>query len=110
VGASPHLENLCPERPQSGHAHRARPPDDLSPEDRDVFDPLRKLARGRLPLLVMHGSNDTMISAEEARRAHAAAGSPRKQLVLIPDRGHNDVSYSDVYWDALAAFVGPPQR
>ena len=28
-----------------------------------------------------------------------------KELVLVPDAGHNDLMSDDVYWDALARFV-----
>ena len=73
-------------------------------EDR-VFDPVPKLARGTQPLLVLHGANDTLISAREAETAYAAAGGANKRLVLVPHRGHNDLSFSEVYWTALAAFA-----
>jgi alpha-beta hydrolase superfamily lysophospholipase len=77
----------------------------LTAEERARYEPAGKLAAGTLPLLVLHGADDTLIPAREAIAAHAAAGSADKELVLVPDRGHNDVSYSRVYWDALAAFV-----
>jgi len=82
------------------------PPRELRPEDRVAFDSARKLAKGRLPLLVLHGAADTMIDADEARRAHAAAGTTHKELVIIADHGHNDVSSSPLYWEALGRFVG----
>ena len=39
--------------------------------------------------------------------ALATAGTPagQKALVMIPRRGHNDVSLEDSYWSALAGFV-----
>ncbi|CAN5487462.1 alpha/beta hydrolase [soil metagenome] len=66
--------------------------------DRGTFDPLPKLARGTAPLLVLHGEDDTIISADEGRRAYAAAGTTDKQLVLVPDHGHNDLSHGASYW------------
>jgi len=80
-------------------------PAELPADDRAVFDPIPKLARGTRPLLVLHGANDTMISAGEAQRAFDAAGTTDKQLVLVPNRGHNDVSFSSLYWSALSTFV-----
>ncbi len=80
-------------------------PAELAPADRTAFDAERKLAKGRLPLLVLHGGDDTMIVPAEARRAHAAAGASDKELVVIPDHGHNDVSLSPLYWEALQRFV-----
>jgi alpha-beta hydrolase superfamily lysophospholipase len=82
-----------------------QPPAALPPADLAAFDPGPKLARGRLPLLVLHGSADTMIAPAEAERALALAGSGDKQLVLVPDRGHNEVALGAAYWAALAAFI-----
>ena len=80
-------------------------PPALAPDERAVFDPLVKLPLGSLPLLVLHGARDHLIAADEARTTLQAAGSTDKQLVLVPDRGHNDVSFSDIYWRALADFI-----
>jgi len=82
------------------------PPKELRPEDRTAFDPGRKLAKGRAPLLVLHGADDTMIAPDEARRIYAAAGTSQKELVIIADHGHNDVSMSPDYWAAISRFVG----
>jgi hypothetical protein len=87
------------------------PPAELSDDERATFDPLVKLAQGRLPLLVLHGERDQLIATREARATLAAAGTAEKELVMIPDRGHNDVSFSDLYWRSVAAFitrVAPP--
>jgi len=81
------------------------PPDAFTADELAAFDPAAKLARGELPLLVLHGARDTLIHPDEARAAYAAAGSADRQLVLVDERGHNDVSRSARYWDALAAFV-----
>jgi len=81
------------------------PPPAYTADEHAAFDPAHKLPRGRLPLLVLHGAQDTVIDSGEAVAAHAAAGSTDKQLVRVPGRGHNDVSGSDVYWAALGAFV-----
>jgi len=39
------------------------------------------------PLLLVHGSNDEMVSVSHARRLYAKAGKP-KELVVIGDAGH----------------------
>lgn len=77
----------------------------FAPEDLATFDPAPKLARGTRPLLVLHGAGDVLIPAREAEAAFAAAGTRDKELVLIPDRGHNDVMASRLYWDALRGFL-----
>jgi pimeloyl-ACP methyl ester carboxylesterase len=81
-------------------------PREFEPGDRAVFDPLPKLQRGDQPLLVLHGADDQLIFAAEARRAFEVAGAGQKELVLIPGRGHNDVSFGAGYWDAIRTFVG----
>jgi len=85
-------------------------PGDFSQDARRTFDPLPKLRRGNHPLLVLHGANDTMIAPAEAERAFETAGTRKKKLVLIPGRGHNDVSFADLYWTSLAEFLAtlPP--
>jgi fermentation-respiration switch protein FrsA (DUF1100 family) len=80
-------------------------PPALSADERAQFDPLVKLPLGTLPLLVLHGERDHLIAAREAETTLATAGGKDKRLVLVPDRGHNDVSLSDIYWRALAEFI-----
>jgi alpha-beta hydrolase superfamily lysophospholipase len=75
-------------------------------EESRTFDPRTKLRAGRLPLLVLHGERDQLITPDEAASALAAAGTTDKELVPVPGRGHNDVSFSETYWNALARFVG----
>lgn len=83
------------------------PPASFTAEEREAFEPLGKLALGRLPLLVLHGERDDLIVLAEARAALAAAGAPAadKSLVAVAHRGHNDISRGDGYWPALAQFV-----
>jgi pimeloyl-ACP methyl ester carboxylesterase len=84
---------------------RGLEPPPLTADDREMFDPLIKLPLGTLPALVLHGARDHLIAAREAETTLAQLGTRDKQLVLVPDRGHNDVSDSVVYWRELAAFV-----
>jgi alpha-beta hydrolase superfamily lysophospholipase len=81
------------------------PPAAFPPEDLAAFDPLPKLRRGKLPLLVLHGSEDELIPPPEAEAAFEAAGTNEKRLVYIPGRGHNDLSLSPLYWQTMAAFL-----
>jgi pimeloyl-ACP methyl ester carboxylesterase len=77
----------------------------LSADERRVFDPVAKLRVGRSPLLVIHGAEDDLIVPREAQEAFDAAGTATKTLTFVPHRGHNDVSASPLYWDAIAGFV-----
>ena len=81
------------------------PPAHFEPDESRVFDPRPKLARARVPVLVLHGADDEIIPPEEARATFAALSTPDRTLVLVPGRGHNDVMLDDGYWSALRALV-----
>lgn len=82
-------------------------PASFDDETRAKFDPLVKLPRGRHPLLVMHGDRDELIAPSEAKQAYELSGTPleKKKLVLLEGYGHNNVSFSTVYWSELATFL-----
>lgn len=79
--------------------------DRVEEADLEALCPLRKFATSSLPLLVLHGAEDRLIVLEEGRAAYQASASQDKHLAVIPSRGHNDLSYHPLYWEALAAFV-----
>ena len=77
----------------------------LTPADAASFDPKHRLARGTLPLLIILGAQDDLISLDEAHIAFATANSRRKELVVVPDRGHNDIVGAHPWCAAIASFV-----
>lgn len=82
-----------------------RPPGAFTPEELEAFEPLRKLARGTLPLLILHGANDRSVKPAEARASFEQAGGAAKQLALIPGAGHTDLPDAPEAWSAIAAFL-----
>lgn len=64
-----------------------------------------KLAGCTMPTLILHGSADRIVPPAQAVQAHRASGAKRKQLQLIQGAGHNDISMSEEYFKAIAAFV-----
>lgn len=59
-----------------------------------------------LPLLSIHGALDDLIPVERAVEVQSLIGSTDKQMVVIPDAGHNDLLDSSmVYFEALSSFV-----
>ncbi len=80
-------------------------PAKLSTAEFEFFAPVPKLKRFRLPTPLVHGAGDQLINPSEAKENLAALGSTTKRLVLVPGRGHNDVSLEEVYWEALGALV-----
>lgn len=79
--------------------------DALSEDDAAVFCPLRKLARCETPALVLHGARDSLIPLSEGEASLAALGASQKSLAVVPDAGHNDLSFRPEYWAALARFI-----
>ncbi len=87
-------------------------PAEFTPEVRAVFDPLPKLARARVPLLVLHGTADELINVREAQLTFDTAGTPagQKTLCLLQGHGHNDVMRAPEYWGALKRFISSLPR
>lgn len=71
----------------------------------DRFHNLRHIRRVRVPILVIHGTDDEVIPVSHGRRLYEAAGQP-KQALWIDGAHHNDVPFvgGARYWSALAAF------
>lgn len=77
----------------------------LPEDDLEVFSPIRKLRRCATPMLILHGSEDTLIPPSEARMTFDALATRDKELVTISGRGHNNVSLHPRYWSAMTRFI-----
>ncbi|MEM9952353.1 MAG: alpha/beta fold hydrolase [Chloroflexota bacterium] len=66
-----------------------------------------KIKQMTIPLLVIHGEQDTLIPVYHGEKLHEHAGTNDKRLLIIPDAGHNNVSFVDIrrYFDAIKQFV-----
>jgi len=64
-----------------------------------------KLKECRMPTLILHGTNDQIVSPSQARQAHRASGAAQKTLKLIEGAGHNEISMAAGYFEAIASFV-----
>jgi alpha-beta hydrolase superfamily lysophospholipase len=76
----------------------------------DIALPLynvQKMQQIHLPLLVLHGENDTLIPAAQGQALYDASPATDKRLVLISRAGHNDVMVRDIatYFGAVREFV-----
>ncbi len=56
---------------------------------RDRFDTLGRIARIRVPLLVIAGDRDRVVPMSQSRRLYDAANEP-KSLLIVPNADHND--------------------
>jgi len=72
----------------------------------DKFDNLRKIKSVRCPVLIIHGTEDSVISASHGKKLFAAANEP-KQAIWVQGANHNDVAFigGTPYSDSLKAFA-----
>jgi alpha-beta hydrolase superfamily lysophospholipase len=77
-------------------------------EHKDGFGNLDKIARAKLPTLILHGERDWIIPISDAEALYETSGAQQKSLVRIPGAGHNDLMLvgRETYFDAIAAFCG----
>ncbi|MCX6024635.1 MAG: alpha/beta hydrolase [Chloroflexi bacterium] len=66
-----------------------------------------KLRSIRIPALVIHAERDELIPLDTAIGFYQQIGSPQKDLVIIPDAGHNDIQWVGLqpYFTALHNFA-----
>ncbi len=69
---------------------------------RDRYDNYGKFAHLTLPILILHGEEDTLIALDQAQRL--AAAHPDARLVTYPDWGHDLVAYPPVQ-SAIGVFL-----
>ena len=79
-------------------------------EARDGFDNAAKISRITIPTLIIHGQDDLLIPAADGQELYRRSGAERKQLVLVPGAGHNDLMLvgRDQYFRAIHTFVQAP--
>jgi fermentation-respiration switch protein FrsA (DUF1100 family) len=72
----------------------------------DRFRTASKLPRIRMPVLVIHGTDDEVIGFWHGQRLHDLARGP-KQRLWVPGATHNDLSWvaGERYWAALRTFA-----
>jgi pimeloyl-ACP methyl ester carboxylesterase len=62
-------------------------------------------ARIRLPALVIHGRDDTIIPFRLGERFAAALPTASTRFVAVPGVGHNDLLAQPVVWRELERFL-----
>lgn len=77
----------------------------------DKFDNLRKIKSVRCPVLIIHGTEDSVINISHGKELFAAANEP-KQALWIEGANHNDVASigGTRYSDSLKAFAALVQQ
>lgn len=71
------------------------------------FKNAEKMRDVHLPLLVIHGENDTLLPPENGQRLYDAAPTENKTIHRIPNAGHNDLLFvaGQNYFNILGDFV-----
>ncbi len=61
----------------------------------------------RLPTLIIHGEQDSLVPKKEAEELHRNVGAENKELLVIPSADHNNVLLVgfDAYFRALQTFT-----
>lgn len=72
----------------------------------DTFDNLSKIKSVRCPVLVIHGTEDSVINSSHGKELFAAANQPKRAL-WVEGAPHNDVAFigGTRYFDALRMFA-----
>lgn len=74
------------------------------------FNNLDKIGRLKAPLLIIHGTEDSVTPFYMGKRLFSMAPEP-KQFVAIPGGGHNDIGWTygnNAYWEAVSGFLRYP--
>jgi pimeloyl-ACP methyl ester carboxylesterase len=66
--------------------------------------PVRSAAAIRVPVLLIHGADDSDTPSDHSRRIFAALAGP-KQILVVPGAGHNDVLAHDGVWQAIESWL-----
>ena len=66
-----------------------------------------KIRSIRLPALIIHGERDELIPLEHAAELYELLAETRRELVVIPNAGHNDLLWRGLrqYFEAIQAFL-----
>ncbi|MGD9560319.1 MAG: alpha/beta hydrolase, partial [Oscillospiraceae bacterium] len=75
---------------------------------------VRQLEQNRLPILFIHGGDDSFVPVAMLDEVYKATAAPKERLV-VPGAGHGAAGVEDpaLYWKTIAAFFDrhmPPGR
>lgn len=72
----------------------------------DPINNIGKMTLTSVPLLVIHGEEDTLIPVEEGQALYDASPATKKTIKRIRGAGHNDLLYyAEEYFAAIADFI-----
>ena len=71
------------------------------------FNNAQRLRNTRLPLLIIHGTDDRVIPIRNSRKLYATAASSVKKLLIVENAGHNDIFefMNEKFYSKVEAFL-----
>jgi hypothetical protein len=75
--------------------------------EEECFGNREKIARVKIPTLILHGARDQLIPATEAEKLQAGSGARNKQFFLIPGADHNTMisTAGRMYFQTIRQFI-----
>jgi fermentation-respiration switch protein FrsA (DUF1100 family) len=72
----------------------------------DKYDNLSKIKNIHAPLLLVHGTQDTIVNKKESEKLFKKAHMP-KELYLVEGADHNDIQFiqPQKYWDKISEWI-----
>ena len=69
---------------------------------------VEQLKKTRLPMLFIHGEEDTFVPYAMLDVVYGACASPEKEKLSVPGAGHGEASWEDpeTYWSTVERFLG----
>ncbi len=69
---------------------------------------VEQLKKASVPMLFIHGEEDTFVPFEMLDKVYEACASPEKEKLAVPMAGHGAAASTDptLYWDTVTEFVG----
>ncbi len=83
-------------------------PRNFLPEDKEPdISPLPLMEKITIPTLIIHGENDFIIPVSNGYALYESLSSDKRDLVIVPNAGHNDLMYLgfDRYMKAIESFL-----
>jgi esterase/lipase len=72
----------------------------------DVYDSVGRVKDIRAKTLIIFAENDTVIPRENTENLINAFDSNNLEVIMIKERGHNNISSDEIYYKSMQDFIG----
>jgi pimeloyl-ACP methyl ester carboxylesterase len=76
-----------------------------SPEAKDIFDETGLVEKSHAPLLILHGTADSLVPIRQGREIFGSSNSVQKQMVELKDAEHNQAASQPESFAAVQKFL-----